>query len=421
MGVSIEQALRWSGELQRARTLGELVRTIDLAVRTVTRYQTTWIGWFDTPETIRVILATGAAENVVLDTSPVVPRAGDAMLAELEAGKAPVVVVDARSDPRVNPAMVELYGNRTIINIPMQLGGGVVGSLGTGTFAPADVMPPTDEELEALVAFSTQLAPAFERVAAIEEAERSERERLRVSQHLESLQRVELMGVLAAGVAHDLNNLLSVALTGTQTIDQRVLSADDVAALQDTESALFRMRDIAKQLLTLGHVRGGRQQDVDLADRVSSTLALVRRSIAPSVKVELSRVATPIVRGDPVQLEQALANLIINARDAVGTTGRIQLNVDEHIINDASPRRGRVGRAKVGRYGRVCVSDSGPGIPAELQARVFDPLFTTKATGTGLGLAVVSRIIEQHEGFIAIESEPGRGASFELYLPAVVH
>lgn len=118
-----------------------------------------------------------------------------------------------------------------------------------------------------------------------------------------------------------------------------------------------------------------------------------------------------------MQLEQAVANLVINARDAVGRQGRIELQVDERLLDDVAARSVSGGRP--GRFARLRVSDDGPGIPLELQRRVFDPLFTTKPMGTGLGLAVVSRVVEQHRGFVSVQSEPGRGATFELYLPVL--
>lgn len=108
---------------------------------------------------------------------------------------------------------------------------------------------------------------------------------------------------------------------------------------------------------------------------------------------------------------------MLNARDAVGQSGTITLQVDERNFDDALVSQ--VPRSRLGRFARVRVSDTGPGLSAELKEKVFDPLFTTKPRGTGLGLAVVSRITEQHQGFVAVESEPGHGASFELYLPAL--
>ncbi|MBM4781817.1 MAG: GAF domain-containing protein [Archangiaceae bacterium] len=415
---TVEQILRHSGELQQARSLADLMRTTGEAVQAMTRYHSAWIAWFDPDrvDEVRVLAASGAVEATVWETSPVVPRGTDAMVEEIAAGGRVIVVEDARTDPRTNKEMVARFGNRTIVNVPIILRGSVRGMLGTGSFGDEGVVVPTPQELESLAIFASQLAPAFDRVHALAAQAKAEAAQLTLHRHLESLQRVELMGVLAAGVAHDLNNLLSVAMSSLASIDRRPLG-DDAEALADATTALERMGDISKQLLLLGRERAGPHRPLDLNDKVASTLALVRPSIPRSISVVHARGATPMVEGDPVQLEQAVANLVINARDAVGKQGRIELSVDEQLLDEVSA--GRMSGGRPGRFARLRVSDDGPGIPAELQRRVFDPLFTTKPLGTGLGLAVVSRVVEQHKGFVSVHSVPGHGATFELYLPAL--
>lgn len=416
--TSVEQILRHSGELQQARSLADLMRTTGAAVPAMTRYRSAWIGWLDPDNTnqIRVLAASGAVEATIWETSPVVPRSSDAMIEEIVQGGRVVVVEDARTDPRTNKDAVARFSNRTIVNVPIVLGGSVRGALGTGSFGDEGIVVPTPQELESLAIFASQLAPAFDRVQALAAQAKAELAQRELQSHLESLQRVELMGVLAAGVAHDLNNLLGVAFSSLAVIDARKLGPD-ADALADASTALERMRDISQQLLLLGRQRSGQHLRLDLNDKVASTLALVRPSIPRSVSLVHSHQATPFVEGDPVQLEQAVANLVINARDAVGRQGRIELQVDERLLDDAAARAVSGGRP--GRFARLRVSDDGPGIPLELQRRVFDPLFTTKPMGTGLGLAVVSRVVEQHRGFVSVQSEPGRGATFELYLPVL--
>jgi signal transduction histidine kinase len=419
MAVSIEQLLQSSSELQRARSLADLMRVVDSAVTQLSRYRSAWVAWFDPDEVdfVRLLMASANVQEVMWETSPLIPREGDAMIQEIAVGKRPVVVVDARTDPRTNKEMVERFGSRTIVNVPIILGGHVQGTLGVGTFAEGGPLPPTADELEALSVFATQLAPAFDRVRALAAQAKAEQERNSLHQHLESLQRVELMGVLAAGVAHDLNNMLSVAFASLAVIDSSNLGPD-AEPLRDAKLALESMRGISRQLLQLGSARSGEHQRIDLNEKVSTTLALVRRSIPRSVTVVQEHDGSPLVAGDPVQIEQAVANLLINARDAVGARGRIELRVDEQLI-EHHERLERAHGARAGRFARLRVSDSGPGIPLELQDRVFDPLYTTKATGTGIGLAVVSRIAQQHEGFVAVQSVPDHGATFELYLPSL--
>jgi signal transduction histidine kinase len=404
-----------SASFQQAGSLRDLMRAVDAAVTRSTRFRASWISWFDPdePSIARVLAGLGGLEADHWENLPIIPRA-DAMLDEIARGAAPVIVEDARTDPRTNKEQVAKFDNRTIVHVPVVLGGSVRGTVSAGTFGAEGVRVPTGAELEALTLIATLLAPAFDRVTAVAAKEKAEKERLALERHLESLQRVELMGVLSAGVAHDLNNLLGIGLISLSTLERDRLGPD-VVAVDDAIRALERMRDISKQLLELGRSRAAHLEDIDLAAKVESTIQLVRPSIPRSVEVKVDHVGAPRVEGDPVQLEQAVANLVINARDAVGLKGRIELLVDEQRFDEA--RAKQLPGARPGAFAHVRVKDTGPGIPPELRQRVFDPLFTTKPTGTGLGLAVVSRIVAHHHGFVAVDSPPGQGAAFDVYLP----
>lgn len=414
----IQQVLAHSGELQRARTLDDLIRVANAAVRDVSRYRSAWLSWMDpeNDENVRLLALRGTV-LVTWRDAMVIPIAGDAMVQEIIAGGKPVVVTDARVDPRTNKDIVAQLGNRTIINVPVLVAGRVRGTLGAGSFNDEGVLPPTVEELEALTVFATQIAPAFDRVVALEERDTVELERKKLVAHLQRLERLELMGVLSAGVAHDMNNLLSVAMMSMEVLARAKLDDDERTSLTDASGALAKMRDISQQLLRLGRREEHAHTELDLNARVESTIKLVRPSIPRGVHLLHEREATPRIEGDRVQLEQALANLLLNARDAVGESGSITLRVDERSLDaDALPVSLR---DRPGRFAHVRVSDSGPGLTDEVKHQIFDPLFTTKATGTGLGLAVVSRITEQHQGFVSVESSPGRGTSFDLYFPAL--
>lgn len=415
---SVDQAaiLRHAQLLQQATSLKELMQVTELAVQAVSRYRSCWLAILEDDLTqVRILGASAGIEALVLEKAPVFPVGQDAMLKEIVEGRRVCVVVDARTDPRTDKAMVERLQNRTIINVPVVLGDRLIGALGIGTYAEEGPLPPTEAETDALVVFAVQLGAAFERVRHAEERQRVEQERNRVDRRLEVLQRVELMGVLASGVAHDLNNLLSVILANLGNLEQ-VPPGDDGDAVRDSLQAAERAREVVRQLLTLGRVQAPRREPVDLQAHLGSTVQLVRSSLPRGVVLTREAGPTVTVEGDPVQLDQAFANLVINARDAVGDRGAITVGVEEVQLDARFAERERWARA--GRFARVRVKDTGPGIRPELLERIYDPLFSTKPQGTGLGLAVVSRVVQEHRGLLRCDSALGQGTTFEVYLPS---
>ncbi len=414
--MDLDAVLRHASVLQRATTLRELIDLTLDAVRSVTRYRTAWLAVLepDDPGHLRVVQVDGPMREIVLENAPRIKIAGDAMLAAVLDGGSPVVVLDAPADARTNKAIVAALGNRTIVNVPLSTGSSVVGALGVGTFGDEGVLAPTDDELQALVILGTQLAGALVRLRLLDRQQKDAANQAALERQLESLQRVELMGVLAAGVAHDLNTYLTVVLANLDGLDTTALGSDAVA-VDDALLATRRAAGVVKQLLSLGRAQSRREDRVDLNARVVSTLQLVRSSIPSEVTLVHEVGGAPVVEGDPVQIEQALANLLINARDAVGRSGRISVQVGERELTEDFAATHRW--ARPGRYGLVQVHDSGRGIDPEVLPRIFDPLFSTKHAGTGLGLAVVSRVVQQHDGLIHCESSRDGGTTFELFLP----
>ncbi|MFZ5442415.1 MAG: ATP-binding protein [Myxococcota bacterium] len=414
--IDFHAALRHAGALQRVVTLRELVEATQRAVVDQTRYRHAWLALFESEGAThaRLVEFAGAREvsELAFATCPLMPIAGDAMMEAIVSGRAPVVVDDARTDPRTNKDFVARIGNRTIINVPLVLGNELWGALGVGTFGDEGVMPPTSTELEALTVLGMQLAAAYARWQLLERQRESERARQDLERHLEALQRVELMGVLASGVAHDLNNYLTVIQSGVDLV-----TSNEPGLIEDLQLATARAREVTRQLLTLGRAQAPRREPIQLGAHVESTVQLVRSSIPRGVRVIVERTAAPPVEGDPVQIDQVLANLLINARDAVGERGTIHVGVDEQVLGSDFAQTHAW--ARPGRYGRVWVRDDGCGIPPENLQRIFDPLFSTKTRGTGLGLAVVSRVVQQHAGLVHCDSAPGRGTTFDVYLPAL--
>jgi PAS domain S-box-containing protein len=230
-------------------------------------------------------------------------------------------------------------------------------------------------------------------------------DRRRLEDQLRHAQKMDAVGQLAGGVAHDFNNLLTVILGNLELAraECRGRKVDDL--LRGTERAAARAADLTGQLLGFARRQPMRFQPVGLGEMVRETAALLRRTIDPRVRIDTRADAAGAVWADPGQVNQVLMNLCLNARDAMPDGGTLTVEVD---------------RPAGGRYVRLSVSDTGRGMPAEVQARIFEPFFTTKGTGqgTGLGLAVVFGIVDAHGGRIECASRPGAGTRFDVYLPA---
>jgi CheY-like chemotaxis protein len=229
------------------------------------------------------------------------------------------------------------------------------------------------------------------------------------------------MGRLAGGIAHDFNNLLGIILGYASIIRNRVREDDPVAtkALQ-IQRAGERAAGLTRQLLAFSSRQMLRPEVMDLGALVRDAEKMLGRLIGEDVEL-VSRVGpSPFhVKADPSQLEQVLMNLVVNARDAMPEGGRLVVQVADVEIERPEPVADGV--LQPGRYVVLSVSDTGVGIRDEVRAHLFEPFFTTKepGKGTGLGLATVHGIVEQSGGSIAVDSAPGEGATFRIYLPRV--
>lgn len=414
MPLNRPQVMRYAASLQRALSLTELTRVAWEAVVTETRYRHLWFGIFEDGEQfMRFLDVKGSEAEAVLETCPRVPVAGDEMAKEIVSGRAPVIVIDGLTDPRTNKEIVSVLRNRTIINIPLVLGPVLLGTLGVGSYGDEGTLPPLPEELDFLVLLSVQLSSAFSRLQLLDQQQRESAERARLERHLEALQRVELMGVLASGVAHDLNNLMTIVTANLACLSAQ--NEDEREALDEVKLATTKAVEVSRQLLTLGRKSAPRVL-VNLGQRVEAACRLIQSSLSRDVTLRPEVRASFEVEADPVQLDQLLANLLINARDAVGQTGVIDVEVDVRALTPQFVSQHTW--AREGTFGHVQIRDSGCGMPPEVLERMFDPLFTTKARGTGLGLAVVSRVVEQHRGLIHCISAPSKGTTFDVFLPS---
>ncbi len=235
-------------------------------------------------------------------------------------------------------------------------------------------------------------------------------------------QRLESIGTLSGGIAHDLNNILTPVLAIAQLLPLKLPQADDhTKHLFDMlQTSAKRGATLVKQVLSFARGMQGDRTTLQIKHIISEIREFVRNTFPKSIDIEVGIDRDlPTVYGDATQLHQVLMNLCVNARDAMPNGGTLSINA-ESIDVDREYAAMNI-NAKVGSYIAVTVSDTGIGIPPEALERIFEPFFTTKGQGkgTGLGLSTALGIIKSHDGFINVYSEVGKGSQFKIYLPAV--
>jgi PAS domain S-box-containing protein len=233
-------------------------------------------------------------------------------------------------------------------------------------------------------------------------------------------QRLESIGQLAGGIAHDLNNILAPIMMGAALVRETIADPEAQARLDMIESNAKRGANIIRQLLVFSRGLEGPKAPVSLNQTVRELGRIIRETFPKSV-VFRTRAAPDLwlVEGDQTQLDQVLLNLCVNARDAMPNGGALTVETGNTTLDEREAQA--TPSAKPGPYVLVRISDTGTGIPAEIMERIFDPFFTTKGPdkGTGLGLSTVLGIVKGHGGFLRVHSEIGQGTQFEVYLPAM--
>ncbi len=246
-------------------------------------------------------------------------------------------------------------------------------------------------------------------------------ERKRLEEKLLQSQKMEAIGQLAGGVAHDFNNILQ-AMRGHIDLAEREIDPDHEVAihLAEIRESSDRAADLTRQLLAFGRRQVMQPELFDLGEQVGNIVELLNRIIGERITLEYERGGHPcIVRADARQLDQVLMNLCVNARDAMPDGGRIAITIGTRIVGDDFCRAHPW--AQPGTYASLEVRDTGIGMDAETRAQIFEPFFTTKpiGEGTGLGLATVFGIVKQHEGFLEVDSALGRGTRITVFLPLI--
>jgi two-component system cell cycle sensor histidine kinase/response regulator CckA len=232
-------------------------------------------------------------------------------------------------------------------------------------------------------------------------------------------QRMESLGTLASGIAHDLNNVLTPLLIAVQLLKDKVTDPEDETLLDALESNVHRGAELVKQVLTFGRGVLGVRVRIQPINIVREIGQIVEHTFPKSIEFEF-RAPEDLwaVIGDPTQIHQVLLNFCVNARDAMPEGGKLSIHLENIVIDEIYA--GANPDSRPGSYLLITVADTGTGMSKEVQTRIFEPFFTTKkpGEGTGLGLSTSLGIVKGHGGFINCYSEPGKGSAFKIYLSA---
>ena len=245
------------------------------------------------------------------------------------------------------------------------------------------------------------------------------RERRATEEQMQRVQRLENIGMLAAGIAHDFNNVLAPLLMGVTLLRLRHPGESDRKILASMDSSASRGAGLVKQILGFAHGVTGEAQVIQPAHLLAEIIGVIRQTFPKSITLA-DQVAGGLwpIKANPTQFHQVLLNLCVNARDAMPKGGTLTIRAVNLTLDDlgAAAQPG----ASPGPHLALEVADTGTGIPPEVLSRIWEPFFTTKGAGkgTGLGLATVRGIVEEHHGAVTLQTEPGRGTTFRLLFPA---
>ncbi len=254
----------------------------------------------------------------------------------------------------------------------------------------------------------------------VTERRRAEEQRSILQEQLRQAQKLESIGTLAGGIAHDFNNILSIVLATTSLLGKKRANAPEHAKLVNLiNDTVQRGANLARQLLTFARKSEAAFEPLNINDTIEELVRMLKATFPKSItfSLETSR-NIPYVIADKSQIHQALLNLCVNARDAMPKGGT--LTVGTGIVS-GEELHARFGSTADDSYLHIRLSDTGTGMDETTRARIFEPFFTTKQDGTGLGLAVVYGVVKSHRGFIDLDTQPGAGTRFNLYLPVSTH
>lgn len=308
-------------------------------------------------------------------------------------------------------------GYRSMAAFPLKVSADWTGTLNLYSRTPGYFEGP---ELALLEDLALDLAFAL-RARALERERVRAQERLRASEErLREVQKLEAIGRLAGGVAHDFNNVLAAIVMQAELAAETPGLPESVKEdLQAIRSAAERAAGLTRQLLLFGRRQAMQPRPLDINEAVTNLSRFLQRLLGEDVRLQLDLSPGSLVTyGDPAMFDQVLLNLAINARDAMPQGGRLRIQTATEVLDEA--KAGTIPDVTPGPYVRISVSDEGVGIAPDVLPRIFEPFFTTKEVGkgTGLGLSTVFGIVRQHRGWIEVDSKPGKGSTFHVFLPA---
>jgi signal transduction histidine kinase len=259
---------------------------------------------------------------------------------------------------------------------------------------------------------------AGDAVANAIEREHLDRDRARLASRLERARRMQMVGSLASGIAHNFNNIIGAILGYSEMVEPQLTPGTKPAQhVDEIRRAAERGRDLVDHILTFGRRRDARVRPIKVRALFEETASLLRASLPAGVELVIADVPHDIeVSGEPAQLQQVILNLCANAAQAMEGRGRIHVTADQRDV--AAPTALSHGELAPGRYVCLAVSDTGRGFDDTVAPRLFEPFFTTRAAGTGLGLATVQEIVRDHDGAMNVQSKAAHGSRFEAWLPA---
>ncbi|RPI10149.1 MAG: GAF domain-containing protein, partial [Zetaproteobacteria bacterium] len=354
-----------------------------------------------------------------------IPLRADSVLTLAVSEARPIRIADARRDPRVRPEWEGRLDVDEFACAPLVAKGKVVGVLVVDN--KFNAKPITDEDLEFLSALATQAGLAVENARVYTSLEDANREIQRSHHRLLQQERLAALGEMAAHVVHEIRNPL-VAIGGfARRLAQRLVGRDpDEHYAQIIAREVDRLERIVQDVRGLSRESGLTLSDTDLHALLQDCLVLFAERIAVqriSVRMDLAE-QFPILRLDTVQIKQAVLNLLANALEAMPGGGTLSVTtqaVGTRDVRSQTPADGaEAPGADAGDWVAVSVGDTGGGIPNQILNDVFNPFFTTKEIGTGLGLTLVRRIARAHGGRVEVRNQPGEGVTFCLWLPADV-